>query len=195
MKNELKQVLEKWDLLRHPFYQAWSAGTLGVEGLALYAREYGPFIRTLERGWTALGDPETAQEEREHAQLWDQFTEALETAPAPARLRESIALTSCANELFRERASTLGAMYAFEAQQPATAESKLHGLRTHYALPAEAERYFELHCSNGHEAERLLLQLGGLSPAMKTQAASACESMAEALWNALTGIHHTACPS
>ena len=27
MKQQLDLLLEKWNLLRHPFYQAWSAGT------------------------------------------------------------------------------------------------------------------------------------------------------------------------
>ena len=29
------------NLLEHPFYRAWSAGTLPAEALAAYAREYG----------------------------------------------------------------------------------------------------------------------------------------------------------
>ena len=30
-KQRLDSIVEKWDLLKHPFYQAWSAGTLPVE--------------------------------------------------------------------------------------------------------------------------------------------------------------------
>ena len=60
MKQQLDTILEKWDLLKHPFYQAWSAGTLPVEALQVYAREYGNFIANLPRGWETLNDAATA---------------------------------------------------------------------------------------------------------------------------------------
>lgn len=77
-KQQLDSILEKWDLLKHPFYQAWSAGSLPVEALKVYAQEYGTFINILEDGWKTLGDLETAEEEREHAELWEQFAFAME---------------------------------------------------------------------------------------------------------------------
>ena len=73
-----RDVLSK-NLLEHPFYRAWSAGTLPAETLAAYAREYGAFVATLDRGWMTLSDAETAEEEREHARLWDAFAAALGT--------------------------------------------------------------------------------------------------------------------
>src|SRR3990172_11441771 len=78
-QQQLDSILEKWDLLKHPFYQAWSAGTLPVDALKVYAAEYGAFINILANGWETLDDPETAQEEKEHAELWESFAEALET--------------------------------------------------------------------------------------------------------------------
>ena len=84
-------------------------------------------------------------------------------------------------------------MYAFEAQQPATAKSKLDGLKEHYSLPAEVEPYFEVHSANWHESEKILASIEKLSPEERTQVEQACESMAEALWNTLTGIHDKTC--
>jgi len=66
-KQRLDSILEKWDLLKHPFYQAWSAGTLPVEALKVYASEYGAFINILENGWKTLDDLETAEEERDNS--------------------------------------------------------------------------------------------------------------------------------
>jgi pyrroloquinoline-quinone synthase len=195
MKLRLQKILEKWNLLKHPFYQAWSAGKLPVEALAHYAREYGTFIRTLESGWVALGDTETAQEEREHAELWDRFAAALAAAPTVTMLPGTTALAATALGLFRTSETAAGAMYAFEAQQPATAQSKLHGLREHYALPAAAHAYFEVHSRNEHEAERLLVGLERLAPDMQERAAAACETMAESLWAALTAVHEKYCPN
>jgi pyrroloquinoline quinone (PQQ) biosynthesis protein C len=66
-------------LLKHLFYQAWTARTLTVEDLQVYAREYGTLIETLPLGWLALNDPETAKEEIEHVEYWDVFTNDLGT--------------------------------------------------------------------------------------------------------------------
>jgi len=192
-KNRLNAILEKWDLLKHPFYQAWSAGTLPVDALKVYASEYGAFINTLADGWNTLGDSETAQEEDEHAELWEQFAAALETEIATPKIKETSTLVNTARVLFENPAKTLGAMYAFEAQQPATATSKLDGLKAHYSLPAGVEPYFEVHSANWHEAEKILMALEKLSPDEQAQAEVACEEMAQALWNTLTGIHEKTC--
>ena len=193
IKQRLDSTLEKWDLLKHPFYQSWSAGTLPVEALKVYASEYGAFINILTVGWQTLDDPETAKEEQEHAELWEQFAAALETKIHDPKIARTTALVSTAKELFDSPVSTLGAMYAFEAQQPATAQSKLDGLKTHYSLPSGVEPYFEIHSANWHESEKILAALEKLSPQEQAQAEKACEKMAAALWNALTGIHEQTC--
>ncbi|MBN1451106.1 MAG: iron-containing redox enzyme family protein [Anaerolineales bacterium] len=192
-KQRLDSILEKWDLLKHPFYQAWSAGTLPVDALKVYAAEYGTFINTLEIGWTTLGDLETAEEEREHAELWEQFAIALRAEISAPQIAQTEELIETSRSLFASPATTLGAMYAFEAQQPATAKSKLDGLKTHYTLPVEVEPYFEAHSSNWHESEKILSALARLSPEEQARAETACAQMAESLWNALTGIHEETC--
>ena len=192
-KQRLDAILEKWDLLKHPFYQAWSAGTLPAEALKVYASEYGTFTNTLADGWATLEDAETAHEEEEHAELWEQFANALETKISKPEIAQTKELLKVSQNLFASPAATLGAMYAFEAQQPATAKSKLDGLRTHYSLPAEVEPYFEAHSANWHESEKILASIDKLSSEEQAQVEQACESMAEALWNTLTGIHDKTC--
>ena len=192
-KQRLDSIVEKWDLLKHPFYQAWSAGTLPVEALKVYASEYGAFINTLANGWNALDDAKTAHEEEEHAKLWEQFAAALETKVAAPKIPQTVHLVTTAKELFHSPASTLGAMYAFEVQQPTTAKSKLDGLKNHYSLPSGVEPYFEVHSTNWHEAEKILGAIEKLSPKEQAQVEEACEKMAESLWNALTGIHEKTC--
>jgi len=192
-KKRLDSILEKWDLLKHPFYQAWSEGTLPVEALKVYAAEYGAFINILEEGWNTLDDTETAQEEKEHAELWEQFAVALETKINQPKITQTAELINTANKLFTSPATTLGAMYAFEAQQPETAKSKLEGLKAHYSLPVIVEPYFEVHSANWHESKKILSALEKLSSDEQDQAYDACEKMAGALWNALTGIHEETC--
>lgn len=193
MKQQLDTVLEKWNLLKHPFYQAWSMGTLPVDALQVYAREYGNFIATLPRGWETLNDAETAQEEREHAEMWSDFTAAIGSFTADASLPTTANLVGASRTLFASRASALGALYAFEAQQPATAQSKLDGLKTHYKLPHGVEPYFEVHAKNWHESEKILRMIESLPANEQEEALAACDQMAQSLWDALTGIHDAAC--
>ena len=182
------------NLLEHPFYRAWSAGTLPASSLAAYAREYGAFVATLPHAWATLGDAETAEEEREHARLWDAFARALQTAVGEAEVPEVRALVDLASRQFAEPASAAGALYAFERQQPATATSKLEGLRAFYSLGPEAERYFDEHTRNQHEAEKLAARIDGMDADGRARAAAACRDMSEALWDALTGLYPEACP-
>jgi pyrroloquinoline-quinone synthase len=193
LKNELDMRVQRWALLRHPFYQAWESGKLPVEALRTYAREYGSFIGQLPAGWSLLLDEGTAQEEKEHAALWDQFAVGLETSVDQPELPAVSGLVSKAGMLFSRLETALGALYAFEVQQPETAKTKLDGLRKHYSLPTLAEAYFEVHMSNQHEAAKLLSQIAMLHPSDRAAALDACEQMSEALWNALTDIYDIHC--
>jgi pyrroloquinoline-quinone synthase len=189
LKDHLDLTVARRNLLEHPFYQAWSAGMLPIEALRTYAREYGAFIRLLPRAWETLHDDETAHEEREHAELWDRFAAALDTSVDAASIPEVQSLTATASRLFSDPICAAGALYAFEVQQPATASSKLAGLKTHYRLPAEVEPYFEIHAHNEHEASKLAARVEALGPAEQARAVEGCSEMAGALWNALTGIY------
>ena len=194
-KNELMEIVEKWNLLKHPFYQAWSAGKLPVQALQVYAREYGAFIETLPQGWMALNDTDTAHEEMEHSEFWGDFTKSLNTETGTPNIAEVAALKQTAQMLFASPATALGALYAFEVQQPATALSKLDGLNKWYHLEAAGKKYFEAHTANWHESRKILTQINTLSFEEQKKALEACSSMAEALWNGLTGIHKNTCNS
>ncbi|GBC91834.1 PqqC-like protein [bacterium HR15] len=156
IKEQLDQVIARWNLLEHPFYQAWNGGTLPIDALRDYAREYGAFICELPAGWRIQQDEETAHEEEEHIELWAQFAISLGVTVGMPQRSAVHHLVMTARELFAEPATALGALYAFEAQQPATAQSKLEGLTRHYALPDGVRPYFEVHAANHHEAEKLL---------------------------------------
>lgn len=193
LQTRLNEIVAKWNLLNHPFYQAWSAGTLPVESLRAYAQEYGAFIRELPLGWQSQNDTATAHEEAEHIDLWEQFAHALETHIGEAERPAVRQLIHTARQLFADPLTALGALYAFEGQQPATAQSKLEGLMTHYRLPDGVRPYFEVHAVNHHEAEKLLARLSTLGPADQARALSACEQMCQALWNALSDLTPESC--
>ncbi len=188
LNAQLASILEKWNLLNHPFYEAWSAGDLPVEKLKIYAREYGAFVRVVPEGWRSIGDFETVAEEQEHARLWDAFASCLETHVDQPTLIETEELLEAARQSFASPVTALGGLYAFEAQQPATASSKLDGLRLHYDIAAAGETYFEEHADDDHEADEIFEQLSQLSVDEQQQAVAACESVAAALWRGLDGI-------
>ena len=192
-KQTLDSKIADYNLLNHPFYQAWSAGELPVEALRSYAREYGAFISMMPEGWETLDDAEIAAEETEHIDLWADFAAGLDTTVTEAQIPQVKALMETADELFSEPTTALGALYAFEAQQPATAQSKLMGLKAFYQLPKSVEPYFETHSHNEHEAEKLLAYIGALPTDSYATVVKACEKMSAALWNALTGIHDAEC--
>ena len=192
-KQTLDSKIADYNLLNHPFYQAWSAGELPVEALRSYAREYGAFISMMPAGWETLNDAEIAAEETEHIDLWADFAAGLDTTVTEAQIPQVKALMETADELFSEPATALGALYAFEVQQPATAQSKLTGLKAFYQLPKSVEPYFETHSHNEHEAEKLLAYIGALPSDSHGTVVQACEKMSAALWDALTGIHDAEC--
>lgn len=185
--TELDAVVARYDLNQHPFYQAWRAGTLPRAALALYAAEYEPFIGAIEQGWRTVGAGDHADSEREHAGLWASFRTAL-GATTETSCPEARALAEQAGEAFSDPIQALGALYAFEAQQPSTARSKLDGLRAHYDLPEEALVYFELHAGDYGEREQLRNRIDAVDAASKGRAIAACERICGAMWGALSGI-------
>lgn len=185
-------VIAKHSLLEHPFYVAWNNGTLPVAALSDYAREYGAFIGTIAEGWDAVGSATIAGIENEHAQVWDRtFAAGLRTSVASPRIEPVSRLVEISGELFADRVTALGGLYAFEAQQPETARSKLKGLREHYPqLPQTCGEYFELHCDDYDEPSLLAGEIDSLvGDADHERVLSACERMCRGLNDALTGIH------
>lgn len=188
IRSRLDKSIEQWLLLNHPFYRAWSEGTLPVECLQSYASRYGAFVETIADGWVTIGDEQTALEERQHAILWDAFAAALGTHVERSEAGATHDLVTLAKTLFSEPVTALGALYAFEVQQPSTSASKLAGLRTNYQLGAAAETYFQVHADDEHESQELLEKISMLPADQVDRAINACGSMARALWDGLTEL-------
>jgi pyrroloquinoline-quinone synthase len=185
--HELDAIVSRYDLNEHPFYRAWQAGTLPRCKLAAYASGYAPFIETIELGWRSLGDHEHAAIERDHAQLWNSFREAVGPTSEPP-CPETRALVEEALRAFADPSESLGLLYAFESQQPSTARSKLEGLHAHYALSEEQSAYFRVHANDYGEREYLRGRTAQLVPSEYARARDACERACRAMWLALDGI-------
>jgi pyrroloquinoline-quinone synthase len=195
--NEFDAVVAKHSLLKHPFYVAWSMGTLPVAALKGYASEYGAFIATISQGWRAAGEQEIAGIEDGHSRVWEQsFAASLNTSVAAPQVPEVVDLVALAGEMFGEYATALGALYAFEVQQPFTAQSKLKGLGEHYAqLPERCADYFRMHAADYDEPALLSAKIDALNPGERQRALEACERMSQALYQSLSGIHASFLPN
>jgi len=192
MQRLFVPVFEQYNLLQHPFYLAWNEGKLTKEQMAVYAAEYGSFIQLISEGWQAAGEQAIAKEEEEHYLLWKNFAGSLETKNMGSTISQVNELVNSVGNSFGSYASALGALYAFEAQQPATASSKLEGLRKHYGSWHADETYFTIHQADFEEPALLEEKINSLSKEDKLVAALACEETCSLLWNALTGImEHT----
>lgn len=189
IKSELDATIAPHRILDHPFYRSWSEGTLPLPALASYAAEYGAFIDKVAVGWEACDWPEHADEERYHSELWQQFAGALGTEIGTPTIPQVNVLLDVCDRLFAAADTAWGALYAFEAQQPETAATKLDGLNEHYDMPEEAKTYFEVHADDLYEAEAIVTHLEGASEEERARAVAACSEMSVALWDALTGVY------
>ncbi|MDQ2934817.1 MAG: hypothetical protein M3R49_07515 [Chloroflexota bacterium] len=189
---ELDAIVRRFDLNQHPFYTEWRAGTLPIERLAEYADEWAPFIAVVDQGWDRIGHPEYAAEEREHDQLWTRFRDALGAAGEMSR-PQSRTLLAVGEQAFASVPESLGALYSFEVQQPATASSKLDGLRQHYAgtVDTDAQQYFVEHAVETDEPAMLAELIEGLSDGQFARARTACAIFSAAAWGALNGVYYT----
>ncbi len=189
---ELDAIVQRYDLNEHPFYQEWRAGTLPIERLAEYADEWAPFIAAIDRGWDRIGYPDYAAEEREHDELWTRFRAAL-GANGDMRRPQSATLLAVGANAFESVPESLGALYSFEVQQPATASSKLAGLREHYAgtVDTDGQRYFVEHAVETDEPAMLAARIDQLTDGEFARARTACAIFSAAAWGALDGVYYT----
>ena len=132
-QQALDERLAKYDLLCHPFYQAWSAGALTCEDLSAYAAEYyhqvanfpsalaafaarlsdGPMRRAVlanladEEGRDARNDRDSRNGGgRPHAEIWLDFAEGMGASRDDARTSAPCAEVAALTEHFTTVAET-----------------------------------------------------------------------------------------
>src|SRR5687767_3566720 len=200
-------------MLSHPFYQAWTDGTLPLDTLRQYARQYFHHVEAFPRAVSAVHSAcpdrdgrrmlaeNLAEEEgveagkQDHASLWLMFACGLgedEDAVRGQRLNpETEALIETFRRLSRKSyASGLGALYAYESQFAGVASAKIEGLVDRYGISDEATlRFFRVHESADVEHSRVCRELlDQLPSAERSDAVAAAEELAGALWNFLSGV-------
>jgi pyrroloquinoline-quinone synthase len=154
--TSLEQIARRHDVLRHPFYQRWSAGELTTGELADYAGQYRHAVvalaeasrRAADHADTDLQGPlrAHADEEAAHVALWDDFAAAVGGDPAaPANPETARCAAAWAGDNERPLLPTLVVLYAIESAQPELSRQKREGLAAHYGIEGPGAAYFELH--------------------------------------------------
>src|SRR5882724_13441847 len=144
----LDAAIAEKNLLKHPFYQDWQAGKLSKEALQLYAAQYYKHVEALPKHLKVLAArtdgalrdlvlENLAEEEnpvRPHPKLWQDFAAAVgvgedDITHCPA-LPGTKAVVGKFREICGERSVTeaVAALYAYEAQVPEIATTKIDGL-------------------------------------------------------------------
>jgi len=172
--EQLDARIAKYDLLEHPFYQAWSAGQLTRNDLRMYAQDYfhhveafpsylAAFALRLEEGDLRRAvlanmcdekgvEDRPGRESVPHSDLWLDFAEGMGSSrnlewhsPLPV-IRQLIRhFHRVASEGTIEEA--LAAFYAYESQVPQIAREKERGLRDLYKADFKTCGYFSLHAT------------------------------------------------
>ncbi len=156
----LNSLGAEMSLLKHPFYQQWSAGTLSAQRLRNYAIQYYRHVAAFPRYLSALhsrcDDLDTRQvllenlidEERgaeNHPALWLKFAQALgltrDEVLAAEPLPAATALVETFDHLSRDLplSAGLSALYVYESQVAEVATAKIDGLQRFYGFPHDTD--------------------------------------------------------
>lgn len=206
--TKIDHIINRYDLLKHSFYLAWSKGELSIEDLQFYAVQYYQQVQSFPRFisrvhthcpniearkvlLTNLNDEELHG--KDHPSLWRQFVKGLDVDLSRLETEEPIAETQAMVDTYYDLAENhweegLVALYAYESQVPQVSASKIAGLKTHYGIDnPETLEFFSAHevYDVGHAAEVATLVEKYAEP---ERALQATEKAAHALWQFLDGI-------
>ena len=216
--SRLDECIHKYDLLCHPFYQAWSAGELTRDDLREYAEDYYHHVESFPTYLAELGirldegdlrravlanmtdekggENSYGEPERSHAELWLDFVEGMGGRRIPHRqpIAEIRGLISYFHRVAGDGTpeEALAAFYAYESQVPRIAAEKDRGLRDLYGADEKTRTYFTLHTTadvyHSQVWRKQLEKRIQAHPETAEKALAAAEGAAKALWVALDGI-------
>jgi pyrroloquinoline-quinone synthase len=196
--ERIERSRERWDVLRHPFYQRWSAGELDAEELARYSGQYRHAVEAIatisnDAAEALPGHPELrrhAAEEVGHVRLWDGFVDACGGRTDDAPTAET---AECVRAWTEGSApvESLARLYAIESGQPPISRTKREGLLERYGFDDGAgTAYFRVHSSRDVEHAAEVRELIGevATEADEDRLVAAAESAFRANWRLLDGV-------
>jgi pyrroloquinoline-quinone synthase len=212
------QLLEKIDaaiaeknLLKHPFYQDWQTGKLSRAALQLYAAQYYRHVEAFPKHLRVLAArsegpirdlilENLAEEEnpaRPHPKLWRDFAATLGVNEEDITCCPALPGTQAVVETFREIvgdrpvAEAVAALYAYEAQVPEIATTKIEGLQKFYGINSQKGlAYFTVH-EEADKAHRDAWRgwLEEHADGNEEEILVSTHQALDALWGALDAVH------
>jgi pyrroloquinoline-quinone synthase len=203
-------IAEK-NLLKHPFYQDWQAGKLTRQALQLYAAQYYKHVEAFPKHLRVLAartegplqgliQENLAEEENPaatHPKLWRDFAAAVGVGEDDITCCPALPGTKAVVQKFREIcgdrtiAEAVAALYAYEAQVPEIATTKIDGLKSFYGVTQpEGLAYFAVHESADklhREAWRGWLMEH--AEGNEDEIVATTKEALDALWGALDAVH------
>ena len=208
--KQLNEKLDKYHLLKHPFYKAWNEGKLTREVIKDYAEQYYQHVKAFPRYISATHSLcediqkrkillENLQDEEnkdaDHPKLWKNFALAMGAESEKIEnVKQDWFTKEMIDNFFKQArlsyAEGLASLYTYERQIPEIAETKIRGLKKFYGVSSkEGLEFFEAHKSadviHRKECEKLL---DALSNDEKIKAEKASMLTAKYLWNFLSGM-------
>jgi pyrroloquinoline-quinone synthase len=201
---DLLGLIDEKHLLKHPFYQAWTEGTLPIEVMRKYAEQYYHLERNFPNFLSAMlmtCDDEGIRAKilenfrdetsgsMNHRELWLQFGEAIGVTREDMKNSEMLPETAEAIATFSRICSSnylqgAGALAAYESQIPAIAAKKMEGLEKNYGV-TEGIEFFRVHgVMDVHHAQVWWDMLKG----HEEEVAASVKAGRDALWNFLNGV-------
>ena len=207
---KIRSAVDQKHLLKHPFYQDWSAGKLRKEQLADYAKQYYAHVRAFPRYVSATHARCASDSDRQfllqnlmeeeygpenHLELWLRFAEGLGLERGSVLEAELYPETRGLVDTFLQAAQKsygagLGVLYAYESQVPDVARSKIDGLQQFYGISdAETLRFFTVHeQADVHHSNTAAELIEALPAAEKAEAEAAAAAGLAALNRFLDGV-------
>ncbi|HVB32893.1 MAG TPA: CADD family putative folate metabolism protein [Patescibacteria group bacterium] len=213
--NELDRLIEEYHLLKHPFYRAWTEGSLSREQLALYAEQYYQHVRAFPLHLSRLATRATGNlralvtdnlveeldPENPHPLLWRRFALAVGAREEALDSGKPLPGVTVLLDTFRElterasMAEAVSAFYAYEAQVPEISAQKIAGLRRFYDIrDSRALKYFTVH--QEADVRHRAAWRGWLAHQNGSKAAAAsgaARRALQALWGALDAVYPEGC--
>jgi pyrroloquinoline-quinone synthase len=210
--DRLDAMIDERHLLKHTFYTRWNEGTLPMEALQEYARQYYAFESAMPRFLSALhtrtADKAVRQQildnlwdeehgKENHAELWLRFAEGVGVSREDVASATPNEATKALVDMYFDVTSDasvaegVAALYAYERQVPQVAGSKIDGLAKHYGIDDKrSTKFFAIHGvmdieHSGAEREMLGELAADADPA---PIEAATERALEAWWNFLSAV-------
>ena len=213
--SKIDAAIAEKSLLKHPFYQDWQAGKLSREALQLYAAQYYRHVEAFPKHLRMLAartegelrgviEENLSEEENPrapHPKLWRDFAGAMgvsedEVSDCPA-LPGTQNVVQTFRQICGERPVTeaVAALYAYEAQVPEIATTKMDGLRKFYGVASrEGLGYFAVH-EEADKAHRSAWRgwLESHAVGNEEEILATANRALDALWGALDAVHIGKC--